>query len=250
MAKQKGIFKIEGTIGDVTFYKSGNEYLVREKGGVDGDRIANDPAFQRTRENGMEFGRAGANGKLLRNSIRILLLNASDRRMVGRLTRDILKVIKMDQVNKRGERVITEGDMTDLVGFEFNARGVLSSTFYGNYGVDVNRVDGEVDVNIPAFVPGISVAWPNGATHLKLISGAAAVDFEDGTFDSDIASTSTIEIGSQLEAANTLSMSLPAATTLPIFVVFGVEFYQEVNGEMYPLKNGAFNALAIVNVDA
>jgi len=36
------------------------------KGGVSADRIQNDPAFQRTRENGEEFGRAGAADKLIR----------------------------------------------------------------------------------------------------------------------------------------------------------------------------------------
>jgi hypothetical protein len=29
----------------------------------------------------------------------------------------------------------------------------------------------------------------------------------------------------------------------------GIEFYQEVNGQYYSLKNGAFNALNVVNVD-
>jgi hypothetical protein len=32
--------------------------------------------------------------------------------------------------------------------------------------------------------------------------------------------------------------------------VLGIEFYQEVNGTYYSLKNGAFNALSIVQVDA
>ena len=55
MAKQKGIIKLDGTIGGITFYKSQDGYLAREKGGVPADRIANDPAFQRIRENGEEF---------------------------------------------------------------------------------------------------------------------------------------------------------------------------------------------------
>ena len=46
MARQKGIIKLQGTIGDVSFYKSKDGYLAREKGGVDGERIKNDPAFQ------------------------------------------------------------------------------------------------------------------------------------------------------------------------------------------------------------
>ena len=30
------------------------------------------------------------------------------------------------------------------------------------------------------------------------------------------------------------------------FVVAGIAFYQEVNGHLYPLRNGAFNALSVV----
>ena len=52
MARQKGIIKLEGTIGDISFYKSKDGHLARTKGGVDAERIQNDPAFQRTRENG------------------------------------------------------------------------------------------------------------------------------------------------------------------------------------------------------
>jgi hypothetical protein len=59
MARQKGIIKLDGTVGGITFYKSKDGYLAREKGGVSADKIANDPNFQRTRENGEEFGRAG-----------------------------------------------------------------------------------------------------------------------------------------------------------------------------------------------
>ncbi|HWC53427.1 MAG TPA: hypothetical protein VG676_07575, partial [Chitinophagaceae bacterium] len=93
MAKQKGILKLEGTIAGVTFYKSKDGYLAKEKSGVSADRIANDPVFQRTRENGAEFGRAGKAGKVLRNALRALLLNAADSRMVSRLTTRFIDVI-------------------------------------------------------------------------------------------------------------------------------------------------------------
>lgn len=86
MAKQKGIIKLYGTIGDITFYKSKDGYLTREKEDIPADRIANDPAFQRTRENGTEFRRASKGGKILRNAIRGLLQNASDSKMVKHLT--------------------------------------------------------------------------------------------------------------------------------------------------------------------
>jgi len=77
MAKLKGILKIQGTLDDLTFYKSGKDHLVRTKGGVDKARIANDPAFQRTRENGSEFGMAAKAGKMLRTAVRLLMASRS-----------------------------------------------------------------------------------------------------------------------------------------------------------------------------
>ncbi len=59
MARQSGIVPLKGTIGNITFYKSQDGYLAREKGSLDAKRIASDPKFQRTRENGAEFSRAG-----------------------------------------------------------------------------------------------------------------------------------------------------------------------------------------------
>lgn len=70
MARQKGIITIEGTLGNITFFKSQDGYMAREKGGVSAEKIASDPAFERTRENNAEFGRAGKASKLLRTSVK------------------------------------------------------------------------------------------------------------------------------------------------------------------------------------
>ncbi|WP_452231892.1 hypothetical protein [Lacinutrix sp. MEBiC02595] len=35
MARQTGIIKLKGTIGDISFYKSADGHLARYKGGVD-----------------------------------------------------------------------------------------------------------------------------------------------------------------------------------------------------------------------
>ncbi|WP_118193074.1 hypothetical protein [Albibacterium indicum] len=57
MARQSGIIKLKGIIWDITFYKSKDGYLARQKGGVDKERFHNDPKFQRTRENAAKFAR-------------------------------------------------------------------------------------------------------------------------------------------------------------------------------------------------
>lgn len=129
MARQRSIIKLDGTIGGITFYKSKDGYLAREKDGIPAERIANDPAFQRTRENGAEFGRAGKAGKVLRNSIRQLLQNVNDSRMVSRLTKEMVKVIQIDATNPKGQRNVIDGEAELLIGFDFNANGKLGNTF-------------------------------------------------------------------------------------------------------------------------
>lgn len=62
MAKQKGAHRLTGTIGELTYYKSKNGYIVRETSPLSAQRLATDPAFARTRENNAEFGRAGKSG--------------------------------------------------------------------------------------------------------------------------------------------------------------------------------------------
>jgi hypothetical protein len=250
MAKQNGIIKLKGTIDDISFYKSADGHLARAKGGVDANRIANDPAFQRTRENGQEFGRAGKGGKLLRKSIRILLQQASDRRVVSRLTRDLLAIVKTDPVNERGQRTIQDGDLTLLNGFECNLNGKLATTFFSEYSLAFDRATGEATLNVPAFSPSLRIAAPGGTTHFMLSLGAAELDFANETAVFNMDSTGVLPYTGADTAQLSLAASVTANSTLPVIQVLGVSFFQEVNGQMYALKNGANNALAIVNVDA
>jgi len=248
MAQQKGILPLRGTMGNITFYKSKDGYLAREKGGVDPKRMATDPAFQRTRENGMEFGRSGKAGKLLRNSVRQLLKNASDSKMVSRLTKEMVRVIQADAINPRGLRNVIDGEAELLEGFEFNITGKLQTTLFVPFTSVIDRVAGILTVDIPAYVPLEMVAAPSGATHFNINSAGLEIDFEQGVYVSDISGISNIDLNNETVDALTLTHTVTPNSTKPLFILLGIEFYQEVNGSRYPLKNGAYNALAIVKV--
>ena len=249
MARQKGIIKLKGTIGDITFYKTKDGYLVREKGGIDANRIATDPAFQRTRENGSEFGRAGKAGKILRMALRPLLLNAADSRMVSRLTQSMMKVIQADTVSVRGLRNVIDGESELLFGFEFNIHGKLGTTLFTPFVANIDRVAGEVKVDIASFIPVNMIAAPSGTTHFKIISGGAEIDFEAETFVVDTSETAILPWDASPTAVISQTNAVTPASTKPIFLALGVEFYQQINGQMYPLKNGSYNPLSIAKVD-
>ena len=248
MARQKSIFKIEGTLGDVTFYKSKDGYLVREKGGISAERFRNDPNFQRTRENSSEFGRAGKAGKTLRSCFRNLLKEVADYRMTSRLTQQMMKVIQLDATSTRGQRNVIDGETELLQGFDFNQNSKLGSCFFAPYTATLDRTTGEAGLSVSPFIPSEVIAAPGGATHFKMVTSATAVDFEAETFISTDQSTAILPWNTTESAAINLDNTLSPGLSQPLFYVFGINFYQQVNGEMYPLKNGAYNALQIVKV--
>ncbi|MEE4247754.1 MAG: hypothetical protein V2I33_20315, partial [Kangiellaceae bacterium] len=125
MAKLNSLIKIEGTLDGMTFYKGKDGYLVRTKGGVSKNRINNDPAFARTRENGTEFGHSASMSKLLRQSISGLLSDAKDSRVSSRLTQTMSRVKNQDLTSARGQRQVAIGLATPegrawLKGFDCN----------------------------------------------------------------------------------------------------------------------------------
>ncbi len=248
MARQNGIIKLKGTIGDITFYKTKDGHLAREKGGIDANRIKNDPAFQRTRENGSEFGRAGKAGKTLRIALRTLLLNSSDSRMVSRLTQSMVKVIQADMISERGLRNVIDGEAELLTGFEFNIRGKLGTSLFAPYTANIDRALGALTVSIDSFVPANMIAAPGGTTHFKITSAGAEVDFEAETFVSSTSETLILPWDFNGTALVNQTNNVTPASTKPLFLALGIEFFQEVNGSMYPLKNGSFNPLALVQV--
>src|ERR1043165_2412071 len=96
MAKQFGPIKLQGTIGDLTFFKGDDgTYGAKAKSAVSKERIATDPAFLRTRENGQEFGRPGHAGKVLRRAFNNVI-SGSDKRMTSRLHKAFMKCVKAD----------------------------------------------------------------------------------------------------------------------------------------------------------
>jgi hypothetical protein len=248
MAEQKGIIPLKGTIGNITFFKTKSGARAREKSGIDANRIKNDPAFERTRENGAEFGRAGKATKLLRTAFQSVLLNISDSYMFSRMVRDMMKVIQADATNQRGQRNVIDGEAELLTGFNFNANASLGSTLFAPFTPAIDRATGALKVDLPSFLPVNMVAAPKGATHFKIITAGAAIDFEAGAFVNGNAESTALPINGTATEALSLAINLTANSTHPLFLAMGILFYQEVNGTMYGLKNGAFNALSLVSI--
>jgi hypothetical protein len=249
MAKQRSIIKLEGTIGDITFLKTRDGYLAKEKTSISAERIATDPAFERTRENGAEFARAGKAGKLVRAAFRSVLKGGTHGRLASRLTTEMMRVIKADTTSVRGMRNVIDGEAQLLQGFDFNEQGALSSTLFAPFVATIDRVAGTLRVSIPPFVPNAMIGYPAGATHFRIAAAGAAIDFEQEQFEQSASETALLPLDATATQAVELVNNVTENSTHPMLLILGIEFYQEVNGLPYTMRNGAYNALQIVKVD-
>ena len=120
--------------------------------------------------------------KLCELALRTLLLNSADSRMVSRLTQTMVKVIQADLTNERGLRNVIDGEAELLRGFEFNIGGKLGTTLFAPFVGAIDRVSGEITVDLDSFIPANMIAAPSGTTHFKIISAGAEIDFEAETF--------------------------------------------------------------------
>lgn len=248
MAKFEGIFEIQGTVKGMTFYKSKDGLLVRSKGGVSKKRMSTDPAFQRTRENSSEFGHNAKMGQLMRKSVAGMMSLAKDNRVSSRVVKLMSTAKNLDFDSARGERKVwiglesTEGKQT-IKGFNFNDNSPFHSVFRSQYSLDV--VTGVV--SIPGFNPATHLLLPQGATHTSFSMAVSSVDFETDAFETTYSPKSNFPLTDGLMDVTVIVPNLPSLAGMR-FYYFLIEFFQELNGVQYPLKNNSHNVLYVMDV--
>lgn len=248
MGRIKSFLKIEGTLDDLTFYKSQDGFMVRTKGGVSSNRIKNDPAFIRTRENGLEFGHSAKSGKQLRQAIIPLLADAKDGRVASRLTQVMSKIKNEDLSSARGQRQVAIGlatavGKTWLKGFEFNNQTTLGSVLLSDYSLD--PLTGTIVIN--DFIPSQRLQSPEGATHVSFSGGFLNLDFATGSKQLEVSNVVNLAIDMANTTVTLTPASVPSGTGNQLYFL-KLAFFQELNGVQYPLNNGAFNALQLIDV--
>ena len=248
MAKLSGFVKMEGTLDGLTFFKSKDGYLIRTKGGVSKERMMNDPAFARTRENGTEFASSAVAGKMIRVAAGVLITNAKDGTLTSRLMHVLAKVKNLDSTSVRGARNVAVGMTTPagkqlLKGFNMNERADLSSVLRSPYSLDT--ANGEVV--IADFIPKLYLLYPTSATHVSITSAFLNLNFVTGEYAMTFSLTENLPLEMTPLTVTLTPSGVPAGTGIQFYFLL-IEFFQEVNAIQYPLNNGSYNALTIIAV--
>lgn len=245
MARQTGSIKLEGTIGNIIFYKRNGKYFARQKGGVSKKRFRTAPEFEGSRQAGKEFGRASAISGVVRRSL-FPVLNGIEKLGHSKLTGIFQQVIKSDPVSERGSRKFYLGDHSLIEGLELgndSVTGILGGLPHVTYLEESNQVSFDF-----TQLGNISLSQiPSGASHFEVnvfvikmdeIEGAEG-SFSSYTYpivslDQELNSMETVEIG-----VREVSEGTPfGEATETVIGVVGVRFYQFVNGGYYRLSEG------------
>lgn len=250
MAKQKSIFKLAGEIDGVSFFERDGKYYARKSNPVSGKQIQSDPAFARTRENMREFGSVATGSKLLRDTIRPLMTSLPDKTIANRLHKMLSFVKNLDATNSRGNRniaaVFNSGNMAAkeaVKSFSFNPGAPLRSVIFRTPAVDT--ATGVITIN--GLIPAEHLDFPQEATHVRFHGGWMQIDFVTGISSLVVTNTEVLAVDVTVTNLLLTPETVPTGTGVDFFVLL-VSFYQELNGVQYPLKNGAYNALGVLEV--
>ena len=248
MAKLKSFIKLEGTLDGLTFYKSKDGYLVKTKGGVSKSRIMNDPAFERTRENLSEFGLNATTGKLIRQSIGPMLHKGKDSRLSSRMLKVMSSLKNLDTVSIRGKRQAGLGLQSPagkelLKGFNFNNEAHLDRVLQTSYTLDTTTgILAILNLN-----PLEQLDFPEGTSHVRFSNSVTKLDFETNTFQYAYSESLIFPISNSVENVQLTPSEVPVMEGVQFHLLL-IEFLQEVNSEFYPLFNGDYNVLTIIDV--
>lgn len=248
MAKNKSLFKIEGTLDELTFYKTAEGNYVRMKGGVSKERIMNDPSFVRTRENMSEFTHIARTGKHFRQSLGGLLKQAKDNRLTGRMSQVLAQVKKLDHQSLRGQRQVAKGISVPegkylLENFDFNKYAPLQQVLLKQVVVDTATAG----ISIQGLIPLEDLNIPEGATHLAIKAAHLKYDFDTAGSDLQVSQELVLAIDMQSTDVQLAPSQLASGTGISFYLI-SILFYQEVNGNFYSLRNGRFNVLNILKI--
>ena len=249
MAKATGLLKLQGTIDDITFRKTENGIVAGRKPGPTREKVLEHEHFRRTRLNAGEFQLAIQEATLLRHALGTALQGKTGSSMNGRMNGLFYAAALHDGVNDFGCRRASQGDTGLLRGFDFNKRLLLQYALPVALTHELDGKTGICRVEIPCFIARKRREFPEEATHFRIVSGAAMIDFLRGHYQRDVQRSALLPLRKKTPGGLCFEHRLEPDEGKVMVQVLGVEFYKLENGKEVLIKGSAVRILEAVRVE-
>jgi hypothetical protein len=207
------------------------------------------PSLAGQRKAMQEMSTASFAGGAFRKSIDTLLARAKDNKTHLRFTSILFKILQADTLNPKGNRRIENGNLNLLHGIEFNNHASLQNVLSANYEASINRVEGQLSFSVKSFIPNQNINAPAGASHYRIVMAGIEADFFINHMNSQVIESGFLPLDDLATGDLLFTSTLSPDSSLPLFLVAGIQFYNQLNGAFYPLMDKKYHPLKIMKVD-
>lgn len=174
MAKNIGIIKFEGALGDLVGYMRNGKPVLQRKGGFNGERIKTEARYEGTRKRQSEFGLCARISSLLHKVFAEVLVAIPTPMVYNFIQSQVMAIKNCDVVSAKGDKTFAKGLATPegralFAGFQFHVGPTLTGvvTVVSPY----DPLDGSLRVRLaPSFV--------KKSAQYGLILTVVAMDFD------------------------------------------------------------------------
>ncbi|GGW75008.1 hypothetical protein DFQ11_1066 [Winogradskyella epiphytica] len=238
MARQRGLFTISGTIGDLNFFiMSGKGFVRRAGGGFNGEAIRTQDNMKLVRDNASEFGHCSTSRSRFRRALLPFFGGLKGRQIHSRLMTLFTQLKDLDFVSERGKRRVKHGLQTAkgkrlLKQFEFIPHQKMMSDLYEQSNFDWHTQQ----LSVKNFNPSL-YKTPKAATHVGITLGVLDFDFDRLDSALEVSPTCFLAVDSLassfvLEPADIVSPQHSGVAVL------GLRYYEIIDQEVYDLQSG------------
>jgi len=238
MGRQKGLFKISGTLGATNYYVvKGVGYVRKAGGGFNGATIRHAPSMQSVRDNASEFGQCSMVKKAFRLAISPFLEGLSGRALHSGMMSLFLQLKALDVVSERGKRQVKLGLQTPegrqlLSRYKITPKQALLEALQTHAVFDwTTQVLSISKFDIRSYT------IPKQATHAGISLGVLDFNFDRLSSTLQLSPTYFLETSSESQPF-TLS---PLEVVAPEFcgiAVLGIRFFKVSDGLAHELVDG------------
>jgi hypothetical protein len=230
MARLKGKLELEGTLDNLSFYKTQDGIIVRQKWGPDKKRMKRDPAFSAVVNHGKDFGQAAKMSSYLRGILRSFLM----------------EVLKLDTEAAPGLRrmhlALSHPAAEKLLGgFEFNCHYPLREHLL--HLPELKKQRGRL--YLEGKLGSGDMKYPEGATHAGLRIAWLSCDFANKQYQLEQSEEVLLAKKTKVQP---ISLRTPKAITFKgnSFFILRISFYKKTIFGMEEALKGAHAAALVV----
>jgi hypothetical protein len=233
MASQKQL-QITGRIGNVIFYKRGDNYYARSV-------PAKVKQTQATKKSATLFGKASAAGKCLRQQLLPCLPFPKDATMQVRLVSAISAWLR-----SAGDPPQPGTEVPFVSNFQFTEGYSVRERWHVTLQVG-KAEEGMLQLTIPAFEPARSLSAPAGTVTVKCNIAATACNVDKGTTAGGFSTALHFNFNGDKVPEQVVSMPLPASRGNLLVTAVSLEYFSVKDGLEKKIVNKAFMPAGMVS---